>query len=114
MASHFQEDFIANKGDDMGPIGTTNVQPKGVDASQAHHSSGNELGDSEMVDRANVGGNPVLESDAQTKGSWFAYLKTKQFWVALLLGQGVYSILSSFHVAVDKETRTTWILTPAC
>jgi hypothetical protein len=89
MASHFQEDFIANKGDDMGPAGTTHVQPKGVDVSQPH-SSGNELGGSEMVDRASANGNPVLEEHAQTKGSWFAYLKTKQFWVALLLGQGMF------------------------
>lgn len=34
-----------------------------------------------------VAGNPVLESDAQTKGRWFQYLKTKQFWITLLLGQ---------------------------
>ncbi|CAE7188604.1 hypothetical protein CFE70_006826 [Pyrenophora teres f. teres 0-1] len=31
--------------------------------------------------------NEVLERDAQTKGQWFQYLKTKQFWITLLLGQ---------------------------
>jgi solute carrier family 35 protein F1/2 len=35
-----------------------------------------------------VMGNEVLERDAQTKGRWFAYVKTKQFWITLLLGQG--------------------------
>jgi len=32
-------------------------------------------------------GNEVLEHDAQTKGRWFQYVKTKQFWITLLLGQ---------------------------
>jgi solute carrier family 35 protein F1/2 len=36
-------------------------------------------------------GNEVLEHDAQTKGRWFQYLKTKQFWITLLLGQGTSS-----------------------
>lgn len=34
--------------------------------------------------------NEVLERDAQTKGRWFQYVKTKQFWITLLLGQGMY------------------------
>jgi hypothetical protein len=110
MASHFQEDFIANKGDDMDPVGTTHVQPKGVDASQPH-SSGNELGGSEMVDRASANGNPVLEEDAQTKGSWFAYLKTKQFWVALLLGQGTHH---SVVFPLDGQWEGIWEETDAC
>jgi hypothetical protein len=33
-------------------------------------------------------GNAVLEHDAQTKGRWFQYIKTKQFWITLALGQG--------------------------
>jgi len=32
-------------------------------------------------------GEEVLERDAATKGRWFAYVKTKQFWITLLLGQ---------------------------
>lgn len=32
-------------------------------------------------------GNPVLEGNDQTQGRWFQYLKTKQFWITLLLGQ---------------------------
>lgn len=83
MASHFQEELVANKGDDMGPpIGnTTHVHPKGV----AHGGPGseNEPDGSHVVEP----GNPVLESEAQTKGKWFAYLKTRQFWLAMLLGQ---------------------------
>lgn len=31
--------------------------------------------------------NEVLEQVAQEKGQWFKYLKTKQFWITLLLGQ---------------------------
>ncbi|CBX97412.1 hypothetical protein IAQ61_007170 [Plenodomus lingam] len=31
--------------------------------------------------------NPVLEGDARSKGRWFQYLKTKQFWITLVLGQ---------------------------
>jgi hypothetical protein len=34
-------------------------------------------------------GNPTLEQVAQTKGRWFQYVKTKQFWITLLLGQGM-------------------------
>jgi solute carrier family 35 protein F1/2 len=35
-------------------------------------------------------GNPTLEAVAQTKGRWFQYVKTKQFWITLLLGQGMF------------------------
>ena len=38
-------------------------------------------------------GNEVLEHDAQTKGRWFQYIKTKQFWITLALGQGMYEEL---------------------
>lgn len=31
--------------------------------------------------------NEVLEQVAQEKGQWFKYVKTKQFWITLLLGQ---------------------------
>lgn len=48
---------------------------------EAHHASGGG---------ADAAGNPVLEGHDQTKGRWFQYLKTKQFWVTLLLGQGMY------------------------
>jgi len=89
MASHFQEDLIVSKGDDMGDT-TMHVQPKGVDASQGLRGSENGLGGSEMVDRASLSGNPVLESEAKTKGVWFAYVKTKQFWLSMLLGQGMF------------------------
>jgi hypothetical protein len=32
--------------------------------------------------------NPTLEAVAESKGRWFQYVKTKQFWITLLLGQG--------------------------
>lgn len=47
-----------------------------------------------------VPGNEVLEHDAQTKGRWFQYLKTKQFWITLLLGQG----MSSYNVHAEATT----------
>jgi hypothetical protein len=37
---------------------------------------------------ASAHGNEVLEHDTQTKGRWFQYIKTKQFWITLALGQG--------------------------
>ncbi|KAF1847320.1 DUF914-domain-containing protein [Cucurbitaria berberidis CBS 394.84] len=42
--------------------------------------SGNELHNGEL-------GSVILEQDAQTKGRWFQFIKTKQFWITLLLGQ---------------------------
>ena len=101
MASHFQEDLIASKGDDMGPVGnTTHVQPKGVGASQGPLGAENASGSSEMVER---GVNPVLENDAQTKGKWFAYVKTKQFWVAMLLGQGTFCTIRGLWASKDES-----------
>jgi hypothetical protein len=32
--------------------------------------------------------NETLNQVAESKGRWFQYVKTKQFWVTLLLGQG--------------------------
>jgi hypothetical protein len=39
-------------------------------------------------------GNVILARDAQTKGRWFQYLKTKQFWITLVLGQGTLPSIS--------------------
>lgn len=79
--SNFQEELVVNKADDMGPEETTHVQPKGA----AELGSENGHGMPQYVDG---GVNPVLESEEKSKGQWFAYLKTKQFWVAMILGQG--------------------------
>lgn len=40
-----------------------------------------------VTSSASASAGNVLERDAQSKGSWFAYLKTRQFWITLLLGQ---------------------------
>jgi solute carrier family 35 protein F1/2 len=45
---------------------------------------------SENESHSGAPANEVLERDAQTKGRWFQYIKTKQFWVTLLLGQGMH------------------------
>jgi solute carrier family 35 protein F1/2 len=34
--------------------------------------------------------NETLETVAESKGRWFQYVKTKQFWITLLLGQGTH------------------------
>jgi solute carrier family 35 protein F1/2 len=49
-------------------------------------------------------GNAVLEQDAQTKGRWFQYVKTKQFWITLLLGQGTY-IQPTLTIHTEKYTK---------
>ena len=55
---------------------------------------------SENESRNGAHGNEVLERDAQTKGRWFQYIKTKQFWVTLMLGQGTLSTLFLSALAV--------------
>lgn len=47
--------------------------------------------ENEAASGSPVMGNEVLEHDAQTKGRWFQYIKTKQFWITLLLGQGTFT-----------------------
>ncbi|KAF2651569.1 DUF914-domain-containing protein [Lophiostoma macrostomum CBS 122681] len=73
--------------DDVGhaaELDTEHVYPK--DASRDSYS-GNEAagghGNAEYVG----GHSEVLEEEAQSKGRWFSYVKTKQFWLVLLLGQ---------------------------
>jgi solute carrier family 35 protein F1/2 len=66
---------------------STNVHPK--EPSSTTYSSGNEPTDAPHGVPEYVGhsGHEILEEDAQSKGTWFAYVKTKQFWVVLVLGQ---------------------------
>lgn len=78
-------DGFFGKGEDIHarPIVTQSVHPKD---SEVAGSSENERTGAPLH---TVGtGNEVLERDAQSKGRWFQYLKTKQFWLTLLLGQG--------------------------
>lgn len=83
---HPAEGFFG-KGEDIhtaaAPVHTTTVHPKGLDVST---SSGNECTGESL--HAVGTGNEVLENDALSKGRWFQYLKTKQFWLTMLLGQG--------------------------
>lgn len=66
-----------------------NYAPEAVDKTGTGHyvSSENES-------HSGAGAHEVLERDAQTKGQWFQYIKTKQFWVTLVLGQGTLQIVS--------------------
>ncbi|PVI05033.1 DUF914-domain-containing protein [Periconia macrospinosa] len=98
----------ANGGGAVNSIGdaeTHVVQPKGGDDTSASAAAGARAGGhgvAQLVDGdgngdagagagagagSAAGGNEVLETNARTKGQWFAYVKTKQFWVALVLGQ---------------------------
>ena len=70
--AHATAGVVPNKGDDVG------VDKTGAGT---YVSSENER------DGQPVMGNEVLEHDAQTKGRWFQYVKTKQFWITLVLGQ---------------------------
>jgi hypothetical protein len=53
-------------------------------------------------------GNEVLEHDAHTKGRWFQYVKTKQFWITLLLGQGESSIILKSQI----KSHLNWMISP--
>jgi len=76
---HHEQEFIANKGDDIGPehIGTSHVTPKG-DSSLS--GSGNGLhgaGEPEFVGHGQHGTievSPVLEEEAQSKGRWASFV----------------------------------------
>ncbi|KAG9201429.1 hypothetical protein G6514_005801 [Epicoccum nigrum] len=80
---HDAEGFFG-KGEDVhtGPAVTQTVYPKDAEVTT---SSGNEHTGAPL--QAVGTGNSVLERDAQSKGHSFEYLKTKQFWLTLLLGQ---------------------------
>jgi len=45
----------------------------------------------------------VLEEEAQSKGRWFQYVKTKQFWLVLLLGQGMWRYFLRFSSFRDSR-----------
>jgi len=81
---HAAEGFFG-KGEDIhtGPVVTQIVHPKDAEATT---SSENERTGAPL--QAVRTANEVLERDAESKGRWFQYVKTKQFWLTLLLGQG--------------------------
>lgn len=86
MAYTEPEMVVSNKDDGVVPA---TVQPK--DASSTPSYSGNNgradgHGAAEYVGQG--ANNEILEEEAQSKGTWFAYVKTKQFWLVLVLGQG--------------------------
>lgn len=87
---HAAEGFFG-KGEDIHTtaeqVHTTSIHPKGL---QVSTSSENER-TSEPLNAVGPG-SEVLENDAQSKGRWFQYLQTKQFWLTMLLGQGTFSV----------------------
>lgn len=88
--AHDEPQVVLNKGDDVGPINkddTTFVQPK--DATSLDYSGNGQTSGHGVPEYVGHAHNEVLEEEAQTKGRWFQYVKTKQFWLVLLLGQGI-------------------------
>lgn len=86
----------------------SNVQPQSHELPAAGHAG--HYAPHENMDKTGAGtyvssengrdavpaqGEEVLEQDAATKGTWFAYIKTKQFWITMLLGQGTYKSSST-------------------
>lgn len=99
--------LFMDKGDDAGTVAQVydkstsagTAQPPGGASSPSSDSGNNGTADggvhgpAEYI--AGYGGaenesvaNEVLAEEARSKGTWFAYVKTKQFWVVLVLGQG--------------------------
>jgi solute carrier family 35 protein F1/2 len=101
---HSADGFLG-KGEDIhtGPVVTQTVHPKDaeVTGSSDHERTGAPL-------HAVGTGNEVLERDAQSKGRWFQYLKTKQFWLTLLLGQG--GLLSSNTTYMCSKANANAVL----
>lgn len=82
---------VLDKGADIGPVeqvDTTLIRPKGSSVSDS--SSGNGLAGQAHGVPELVGGNGednTATMEEKSKGRWFNYLKTRDFWIVLLLGQ---------------------------
>jgi solute carrier family 35 protein F1/2 len=81
--SHIQPDpqpstDFYGKSNDAGIVESVDKTGAGIAVSPENEHNG-----------ASLTNNPVLEQVAQEKGRWFQYVKTKQFWITLLLGQGM-------------------------
>ena len=100
--SHLQGAFAPRKEEiDTTTSDTIVHQPKGAGTTSPENGSGiPTLVASPSHEAHEV--SPVLERDAQTKGSWTAYVKTKQFWIAMLLGQ------SKLHSSVAIQTDVVY------
>lgn len=93
---------VSNKGADIGPVeqvDTILVRPKGSSVSDS--SSGNGLagqahGVPELVGGSGEGNAATTEE--KSKRRWFNYLKTKDFWIVLLLGY-------ILHLSTPHERR---------
>lgn len=100
-----QESFAPRKDDiDMSESHTIVHQPKGADAVPE-----NGHGVPTLV--AEREANPVLEEDAATQGTWTAYVKTKQFWIAMLLGQSecLHSVFPFLHALDISQNIHTYM-----
>ncbi|KAF2002400.1 DUF914-domain-containing protein [Amniculicola lignicola CBS 123094] len=82
--SHQGSSNFYGKGDDVGPVTeTAHVQPK--DGSTSDYGSGNGQGVGHEAPE--LVHSELLDVEARSKGQWFSYVKTKQFWIVLALGQ---------------------------
>ena len=95
---------VLDKGADIGPVeqvDTIPVRPKGSSVSDS--SSGNGLagqahGVPELVGGSGEGNAATTEE--KSKRRWFNYLKTRDFWIVLLLGYVL-------HLPHTKTVHTT-------
>jgi hypothetical protein len=84
--------YYGNKSDvSVDRTGTVDKTGAGINVSDENEHNGSSA----------AMGNPTLEQVAQTKGRWFQYVKTKQFWITLLLGQCMS--LSQSHITHDPK-----------
>jgi hypothetical protein len=79
MATH-----PTNNNASEGPILVESFQPKqDYDPSSGNEAALVEHGSPETLD---ANGNPVTVEEIAKQKSWFAYMKTPQFWLVILLG----------------------------
>ncbi|EMD85699.1 hypothetical protein COCC4DRAFT_54311 [Bipolaris maydis ATCC 48331] len=57
------------------------------DPQSVHKTGAGHYVTSENESHSGAPANEILERDAQAKGRWFQYIKTKQFWLTLVIGQ---------------------------
>ena len=100
MGRNDEPQSIPVKGDGyVGPVSeqdTVRVHPKDVSSDYSGNGQSGGHGAPEYVGEHQ---NEILQQEAKSKDKWFSYVKTKQFWLVLLFGQGMCCII-----------RNQWIL----
>ena len=103
MASHSAPEVAKHDAPQVTPDrgGDTEViHPKGT----SDAGSGNERGHGvpELVGDG-AAQTTVADLEGKSKGKWFAYVKTKEFWLVLLLGQGMHTRCLTQSIETKNE-----------